>query len=175
LQACCIFAVLVQDFGIPRSSSHAAFSGVASPHSGMATPTAAGAPAGLFSPGPGGFFGGGSLAMRHGSMQALGEALSLGMRSGEADAAACTTLLAACCSCPRICCCSVAACAPCSTCRVHLSASNCYFERLSADMRALTGRHEQLAAALVQSHVLACSGIQANWGADPAPWLVALA
>jgi hypothetical protein len=76
-------AVPVQDFGLPRSSSHAAFSGVASPHSGMATPTAAGAPAGLFSPGPGGFFGGGSLAMRHGSMQALGEALSLGMRSGE--------------------------------------------------------------------------------------------
>lgn len=76
-------AVLLQDFGIPRSSSHAAFSGVASPHSGMATPTGAGAPAGLFSPGPGGFFGGGSLAMRHGSMQALGEALSLGMRSGE--------------------------------------------------------------------------------------------
>lgn len=75
---------------MPRSSSHAAFSGVASPHSGMATPTASG-PAGLFSPGPSTtFFGGGSLAMRHGSMQALGEALSLGMRSGtQAQCLAC--------------------------------------------------------------------------------------
>jgi hypothetical protein len=77
-----------QDFGgLPRSSSQA-FSGRASPHSGMATPTAAGAaaggaPAGLFSPGPGGFFGGGSLAMRTGSFQHMGESFSLGMRSGE--------------------------------------------------------------------------------------------